>query len=154
MERWRWLPRDLGNPHVIVNVPDYTLTLYNHGKVYWNTKIVAGKPGKATPMISAEMKFITVNPTWNVPPSIIENEYLPALQQDPKALDRIGLKLSRTPTAPCTSRSRRAPAMRSAASASTSPTSSWSISTTRRTNTCSPGTSAPTATAACACRIR
>jgi L,D-transpeptidase YcbB len=94
MERWRWLPRDLGNPHVVVNVPDYTLTLYNDGKVYWRTKIVVGKPGKATPMVSAEMKFITVNPTWNVPPSIIENEYLPALQQDPQALDRIGLKLT------------------------------------------------------------
>ncbi|MGC1697093.1 MAG: L,D-transpeptidase family protein [Pseudolabrys sp.] len=94
MERWRWLPRDLGNPHVIVNIPDYTLTLYNNDKVYWHTKIVVGKPGKSTPLISAEMKFITVNPTWNVPPSIIENEYLPALQQDPEALDRIGLKLT------------------------------------------------------------
>ena len=93
MERWRWFPRDLGDPHVIVNVPDYTLTLYNHGEVYWHTKIVAGKPGKATPMISAEMKFITVNPTWNVPPSIIQNEYLPALAEDPEALDRIGLKV-------------------------------------------------------------
>jgi murein L,D-transpeptidase YcbB/YkuD len=94
MERWRWLPRDLGNPHVIVNIPDYTLTLYDNDKVYWHTKIVVGKPGKSTPLISAEMKFITVNPTWNVPPSIIENEYLPALQQDPQALDRIGLKLT------------------------------------------------------------
>ena len=94
MERWRWLPRDLGNPHVVVNVPDYTLSLYNDGKVYWKTKIVVGKPDKATPMVSAEMKFITVNPTWNVPPSIIEKEYLPALQEDPQALDRIGLKLT------------------------------------------------------------
>jgi L,D-transpeptidase YcbB len=94
MERWRWVPRNLGNPHVIVNVPDYTLTLYNDGKLYWKTKIVAGKPGLATPMVSAEMKFITVNPTWNVPPSIIEKEYLPALEQDPQALDRIGLKLT------------------------------------------------------------
>lgn len=93
MERWRWFPRELGNQHVIVNVPDYRLTLYNGDKVYWTTKIVVGKPVHATPMISAEMKFITVNPTWNVPPSIIENEYLPALQQDPDALDRIGLKL-------------------------------------------------------------
>ncbi|HEY2758024.1 MAG TPA: L,D-transpeptidase family protein, partial [Pseudolabrys sp.] len=97
MERWRWLPRDLGNPHVIVNVPDYSLTLWNNGKVYWHSKIVAGKPGHATPLISAEMKFITVNPTWNVPPSIIEKEYLPALQQDPDALDRIGLKVRQDP---------------------------------------------------------
>ena len=73
------------------------MTLYNNGKLYWKTKIVVGKPGKATPMISAEMKFITVNPTWNVPPSIIENEYLPALQQDPQALDRIGLKITQDP---------------------------------------------------------
>jgi murein L,D-transpeptidase YcbB/YkuD len=94
MERWRWLPRNIGNPHVIVNVPDFTLSLYNDGKVYWKTKIVAGKPGLATPMVSAEMKFITVNLTWNVPPSIIEKEYLPALEQDPQALDRIGLKLT------------------------------------------------------------
>jgi murein L,D-transpeptidase YcbB/YkuD len=94
MERWRWLPRDLGNPHVIVNVPDYTLSLYNDGKVYWHTRIVVGKPNLATPMVSAEMKFITVNPTWNVPPSIIEKEYLPALEADPQALERIGLKLT------------------------------------------------------------
>ena len=97
MERWRWFPRDLGDIHVIVNVPDFTLTLYNHGSVYWHSKIVAGKPGKATPMISAEMKYITVNPTWNVPPSIIEKEYLPALQEDPQALDRIGLKVEEKP---------------------------------------------------------
>ena len=93
MERWRWYRRDLGNPHVIVNIPDFRLTLWNDDKVYWTTKLVVGKPSNATPLISSEMKFITVNPTWNVPPSIIQNEYLPALQQDPDALDRIGLKL-------------------------------------------------------------
>ena len=81
-------------PACVVNVPDYSLTLYNDGKVYWHTRIVVGKPNLATPMVSAEMKFITVNPTWNVPPSIIEKEYLPALEADPQALDRIGLKLT------------------------------------------------------------
>ncbi len=100
MERWRWLPRKLGNTqdtYVVVNVPDYTLSLMHDGNVYWKTKIVAGKPDKATPMTSAQMKYITVNPTWNVPPSIIENEYLPALQQDPDALERIGLKIRQDP---------------------------------------------------------
>jgi murein L,D-transpeptidase YcbB/YkuD len=100
MERWRWLPRKLGNAsdtYVVVNVPDFTLSLFHEGKLFWKTKIVAGKPGKATPMTSAEMKFITVNPTWNVPPSIIQNEYLPALEADPNALDRIGLKVKQDP---------------------------------------------------------
>jgi L,D-transpeptidase YcbB len=100
MERWRWLPRTLGNADgnfVVVNVPDYSLSLIRGGELYWKTKIVVGQPAKMTPMTSAEMKFITVNPTWNVPPSIIENEYLPALQADPQALDRIGLKIYQDP---------------------------------------------------------
>jgi murein L,D-transpeptidase YcbB/YkuD len=94
MERWRWLPRDLGSAYVVVNIPDYTLRLMNHGAQVWTTRIVAGKPGeKATPLLSETMKYITVNPTWNVPPSIINNEYLPALAQDPTVLDRMGLKV-------------------------------------------------------------
>jgi murein L,D-transpeptidase YcbB/YkuD len=97
MERWRWLPRDLGKVHVMVNIPDYTLQVVRDNKVIWKTKIVVGKPTLPTPITSAEMKYITVNPTWNVPPSIIQNEYLPALQQDPQALERIGLKIAQEP---------------------------------------------------------
>jgi murein L,D-transpeptidase YcbB/YkuD len=94
MERWRWLPRDLGNAYVMVNIPDYTLRLMKDGAQVWKTKIVSGAPGtKATPLLTETMKYITVNPTWNVPPSIINNEYLPALAQDSTVLDRMGLKL-------------------------------------------------------------
>ncbi|WP_315835424.1 L,D-transpeptidase family protein [Bradyrhizobium prioriisuperbiae] len=102
MERWRWLPRDLGAPaigdaYVILNIPDYTLKVMQHGQQVWTTRVVTGKPGNhATPLLTETMKYITVNPTWNVPPSIIYNEYLPALQQDPGALERIGLKLERS----------------------------------------------------------
>ena len=99
MERWRWLPRTLGEPklnnaYVILNIPDYTLKVMQGGKQVWTTKVVTGKPGvHATPLLSETMKFITVNPTWNVPPSIVQNEYLPALQQDPTVLERMGLRL-------------------------------------------------------------
>jgi L,D-transpeptidase YcbB len=99
MERWRWLPRDLGaaaigDAYVILNVPDYTLKVMQHGAQVWTTRVVAGKPGiHATPLLTETMKYITVNPTWNVPPSIVYNEYLPALQQDPTVLDRMGLRL-------------------------------------------------------------
>ncbi len=99
MERWRWLPRDLGAPaigdaYVILNVPDYTLKVMQRGAQVWTTRVVTGKPGiHATPLLSETMKYITVNPTWNVPPSIVYNEYLPALQQDPTVLERMGLRL-------------------------------------------------------------
>ena len=96
MERWRWMPRDLGTSHVIVNIPQYALQLMDRGKPVWATRIVVGKPGEmATPLLSETMKYLTINPTWNVPPSIIRNEYLPALEKDPGALERVGLKLSR-----------------------------------------------------------
>ena len=62
------------------------------------TRVVVGKPGnQATPLLSETMKYITVNPTWNVPPSIVYNEYLPALQQDPTVLSRMGLKVVQLP---------------------------------------------------------
>jgi murein L,D-transpeptidase YcbB/YkuD len=93
MERWRWLPRDLGKAYVMVNIPDYTLRVMKDGHLHWSTRIVVGKPNLQTPLLSAQMKYITVNPTWNVPPSIINNEYLPAMAQDPTVLDRMGLKL-------------------------------------------------------------
>ncbi len=93
MERWRWYPRDLGNAHVIVNQPDFTLKVMHNGAQLWTTRIVIGKPSMATPLLSETMKHITVNPTWNVPPSIVHNEYLPALAQDPTVLSRMGLRL-------------------------------------------------------------
>ena len=93
MERWRWVPRDLGKAHVVLNIPDFTLRVYNNGAPVWTTRVVVGKPGTPTPLLSETMKYITVNPTWNVPPSIVYNEYLPALQQDPTVLKRMGLNL-------------------------------------------------------------
>jgi murein L,D-transpeptidase YcbB/YkuD len=96
MERWRWLPRELGTAYVMVNLPDYTLTVMKDGKPVWSTRIVVGQPGKhATPLLAETIKYITFNPTWNVPPSIIRNEYLPALSRDPTALARIGLRIGR-----------------------------------------------------------
>ena len=96
MERWRWLPRDLGAAYVMVNIPDYTLTVMNNGKSVWSTRVVVGQPGKhATPLLAETIKYITFNPTWNVPPSIIRNEYLPALARDPTVLARMGLRIGR-----------------------------------------------------------
>jgi len=94
MERWRWYPRDLGDAHVLVNQPDFTLRVMHGGAQVWTTRIVIGKPSMPTPLLSETMKYITVNPTWHVPPSIVHNEYLPALAQDPTVLARMGLHVS------------------------------------------------------------
>ncbi len=93
MERWRWYPRDLGNAYSMVNQPDFSLKVVKDGATVWSTRVVIGKPNMQTPLLSETMKYITINPTWNVPPSIVHNEYLPALAQDPTVLARMGLKV-------------------------------------------------------------
>ncbi|MBV9970820.1 MAG: L,D-transpeptidase family protein [Xanthobacteraceae bacterium] len=95
MERWRWMPRDLGKAYVMVNIPEYILRVYDHGSLAWQTRVVVGLGGaKATPLLTETMKYITVNPTWHVPQSIVHHEYLPALAQDPTVLARMGLYVS------------------------------------------------------------
>lgn len=98
LERWRWVPRDLGRQHVMLNIPDYHLRVMNNGSQIWMTRVVVGKPTQATPLLTETMKFITVNPTWNVPQSIIYNELLPIYEtSDPSVFDKMGLKVERKP---------------------------------------------------------
>ncbi len=97
LERWRWMPHEIGKTYVMVNLPDFTLRVVQNGHQVWMTRIVDGKPNLPTPIMSADMKYITVNPTWNVPPSIIAKEYMPVLRQDSTALERMGLKVTTNP---------------------------------------------------------
>jgi murein L,D-transpeptidase YcbB/YkuD len=97
MERWRWLPRDLGKTYVMVNIPDYTLKVVHDHQVAWRTKIVAGKPQTPTPLLSASMDNVLLNPSWYVPQSIIQNELLPLYAHDPNIFDRMGLEVKRGP---------------------------------------------------------
>ncbi len=77
MERWRWLPRDLGDDHVEVNIPEFELAVVRGGAVAHRAKVIVGKVQTPTPIFSNAMRFIIVNPSWNVPESIINKEMLP-----------------------------------------------------------------------------
>jgi murein L,D-transpeptidase YcbB/YkuD len=96
MERWRWLPHDLGRNYVIVNIPDYSLRVVRDGREVWRTKIVAGRPQTPTPLLTASMDTVIVNPSWHVPQSIIQNEYLPRYASDPRIFERLGLEVKRS----------------------------------------------------------
>ncbi len=70
MERWRWLPHDLGPFYVTVNIPEFTLRVVEEGTPIHTARVVVGKPDKQTPVISDEMEEVVFNPYWNVPNSI------------------------------------------------------------------------------------
>ena len=80
MERWRWLPRDLGELHVFVNVPDFHLDVMKAGKSIHHARVITGRPENQTPIFSETMKLVVVNPYWHVPQSIIRKEMMGKLQ--------------------------------------------------------------------------
>jgi murein L,D-transpeptidase YcbB/YkuD len=71
MERWRWLPRNLGERHIIVNVPAYTAAIVQNGEVIARHKTVVGALKTPTPQLSATVTAVTFNPWWTVPQSIV-----------------------------------------------------------------------------------
>jgi len=96
MERWRWLPVDLGASHVFVNIPSFALTFQRNGERAFQTRVIVGKPQTPTPIFSDKVQFLVVNPYWNVPPSIALKEMLPLLQKNPYALQARGLQVVRS----------------------------------------------------------
>lgn len=95
MERWRWLPADLGEFHVFVNVPDFKLQLVQDGRSIHETRVIVGKPQTQTPVFSDQMEHLIVNPSWGVPPSILKKEFLPKLAADPDYAARRGFQVTR-----------------------------------------------------------
>jgi len=80
MERWRWLPADLGEFYVWNNVPEFLTRVVKKGETIHTDRVVAGQPDWATPAFSADMKMIVFNPSWGVPDGIKRKELLPLLR--------------------------------------------------------------------------
>lgn len=80
MERWRWMPENLGKHYIIVNIAGYELRRVKDGKIVEHMRVVVGQPYHQTPVFSRTMKYVEINPYWNVPHSIAVNELLPKLQ--------------------------------------------------------------------------
>jgi murein L,D-transpeptidase YcbB/YkuD len=95
MERWRWLPADLGSRHILVNIADYDLKMFDEGRMIHNTRVIVGKAITQTPIFSDVMEHVIVNPSWGVPQSIIRKEFLPKMASDPDYAKRRGYEVVR-----------------------------------------------------------
>ncbi len=93
MERERWMNFPLGKRHIWVNIPDFTAKIVDSGKVTLSTRSVVGQnqPSHRSPEFSDVMEYMVINPTWNVPRSIVVNEYLPMLKSNPNAAGQLQL---------------------------------------------------------------
>ena len=93
MERWRWMPADLGAFNVVVNIPEFRLAINRDGREEYTTRVVVGTTKNQTPIFSDNIRHLVVNPYWNVPSSIIRGEIAPAVMRNPGYIDSQNMDL-------------------------------------------------------------
>jgi murein L,D-transpeptidase YcbB/YkuD len=95
LERWRWMPDDLGASYVIVNIAAFRLQAFENGRAVVSMKTVVGKEFTKTPFFAARITDVVVNPPWNVPESIAKKELWPKQQRDPGFFAREHIEVTR-----------------------------------------------------------
>lgn len=95
LQRWRWMPDDLGARHFIVNIPHFMLEARENNQAVMDIRVVVGKPGHNTPIFSEEMETVVLSPYWNIPDSIAEGETVPAMARDPNYLAKQNIEVLR-----------------------------------------------------------
>lgn len=93
MERWRWMPKDLGQRYIMVNMAGYQLELVENGESVMDMPVIIGKTFRATPAFIDTLKYIELNPTWKVPPRIAKEKFLPKLRENAEFLQANHLKI-------------------------------------------------------------
>ncbi|MBN2825077.1 MAG: L,D-transpeptidase family protein [Campylobacterales bacterium] len=87
LDKTKLYPRSFENEHVLINLPDYRLHYYRDGMELFQTNIVVGKISRPTPMFDDYIKFVVLNPTWNVPDSLIKRDLIHVLKYNPNYLE-------------------------------------------------------------------
>lgn len=93
MERLRWVPEELEKDHLLINVPEYILHVFENGKQVWAMNVVVGKTVSQTTIFKGNLSQLVLNPYWNIPPSIIRNEILPQLKRGTGYLTRNNMEV-------------------------------------------------------------
>jgi murein L,D-transpeptidase YcbB/YkuD len=103
MERWRWMPEDLGNLYVWNNTPEFMVYVVKDGQPIYGDKILVGTLAYATPMFTADMKTIVFNPDWNAPETVVKENLLPPLRDGNLSIlkvHKLSVSLNGTPVDP------------------------------------------------------
>ena len=82
MERWRWLPQELGARYILVNIANFELDVVENGTQILTMNTIVGRTYRRTPVFSGLMTYLVFNPYWHVPPGIAVNDILPAVKKD------------------------------------------------------------------------
>ena len=95
LERWRWLPTDLGDRHVLVNIAGFQLRVMEDGEEQLKMRVVTGRPYRQTPIFSDQISYLAFSPYWNVPHSLATRDKLPEFQRNPGLVSQQGFEVFR-----------------------------------------------------------
>ena len=95
MERLRWLPRELGDTYILVNLADFTLKAVHKDITTLKMRVIIGKDFQSTPSFSSKMTSLVLNPYWNIPESITRDEIVPIIKNSPEYLEERGIEILR-----------------------------------------------------------
>jgi len=93
LERWRWIPHDLGPRYILVNIADYSLAVVENQSTVLKMRVVVGKAYRRTPVFSEKMKYMVLNPFWTVPIKIAVEDKLPIIRKNPLYLTQQHIKV-------------------------------------------------------------
>lgn len=93
MERARWVFDDYEDTYLWINIAAYDAAMFRHGRRIWSARTVVGKPFRETPVFKSKITYLVFNPTWTVPPTILREDILPRLKDDPGFLERQNMKI-------------------------------------------------------------
>jgi murein L,D-transpeptidase YcbB/YkuD len=91
MERWRWLSRELPKDFLLINIADFRLLDIRQDSLFRAYKLIVGRDERKTPVFSATLTHLIVNPVWTIPPTILREDILPQIQKDTTYLQRKGI---------------------------------------------------------------
>ena len=93
LERLRWMQDTIPNNYLLVNIPDFSLKVYENGSEHWNLKVVVGKQATATTIFTGILSLVIFSPYWNIPSSIIINELIPKIKRNEKYLSQNNMEI-------------------------------------------------------------
>lgn len=95
LERWRWLPEDLGDRYVLVNIAGFQLRVMEAGESVLQMRVVTGRPYRQTPVFSDQISYLVFSPYWHVPHSLATQDKLPVFQKNPDLVAQQGFEVFR-----------------------------------------------------------
>lgn len=93
LERWKWYPKEMGKEYIIINIPDYRLTLIKEKDTLRTHRVIVGRAKRKTPILSSKLTQVVFNPTWTVPPTILLEDVIPAILKNRSYLSESNIKI-------------------------------------------------------------